>query len=136
MSLFAADRGTDTGFKKGATEKVDRFFGGTFVGEAFDFVVGNEVHLCEKTAGVLGKEGGLFRRIVDSCQENIFKEDLFLFGTDKNVTGFEESVEWVPFVNRHDFVADSVAGGMEREGETKLERVVGELLDLRCKSTR
>ena len=39
MSLFAADRGTDTGFKKGTTEKVDRFFGGTFVGKAFDFVV-------------------------------------------------------------------------------------------------
>ena len=41
MSLFAADRGTDTGFKKSAAEKVDRFFGGTFVGEAFDFVVGD-----------------------------------------------------------------------------------------------
>ena len=84
----------------------------------------------------MGKEGGLFRRIVDSCQENIFKEDLFLFGTDKNVTGFEESVEGVPFVNRHNLIADRIAGGMEREGETKLERVVGELLDLRCKSAR
>ena len=136
MSLFAADRGTDTGFKKSATEKVDRFFGGTFVGKAFDFVVGNEVNLGKKTAGVLGKEGGLFRRIVDSCQENIFEEDLFLFGTDKNVTGLEESVEGVTFVNRHNLVADRIAGGMEREGETKLERVVGELLDLRCKSTR
>ena len=41
MTLFAADRGTDTGFKKGATEEVDRFLGGTLVGEAFDFVVGN-----------------------------------------------------------------------------------------------
>ena len=84
----------------------------------------------------MGKEGGLFRRIVDSCQENIFKEDLFLFGTDKNVTGFEESVEGVPFVNRHNLIADSVAGGMKGEGETKLEGVVGELLDLRCKSAR
>jgi hypothetical protein len=136
VSLFAADRGTDTGFKKSAAEEVDRFFGGTFVGKAFDFVVGNEVHLCEKTAGVLGKEGGLFWRIVDSCQENIFEEDLFLFGTNKNVTGFEESVEGVPFVNRHNLVADSVAGGMKREGETKLKRVVGKLLDLRCKSAR
>jgi hypothetical protein len=40
VSLFAADRGTDTGFKKSATEEVDRFFGGTFAGETFDFVVG------------------------------------------------------------------------------------------------
>ena len=85
---------------------------------------------------MLGEESSLFRRIVDSCQENIFEEDLFLFGTDKNVAGFEESVEGVPFVNRHDFVADSVAGRMKGEGETKLERVVGELLDLRCKSAR
>jgi len=85
---------------------------------------------------VLGEEIGLFRRIVDSCQEDIFEEDLFLFGTDKNVAGFEESVEWVTFVNRHNLVADSIAGGMEREGETKLERVVGKLLDLRCKSAR
>ena len=136
MTLFAADRGTDTGFKKSAAEEVDRFFRGTFVGKAFDFVVGNEVHLSKKAAGMLGKEGGLFRRIVDSCKEDIFEEDLFLFSTDKNVTGFEESVEGVTFINRHNFVADSVAGGMEREGETKLERVVGELLDLRCKSAR
>lgn len=67
MAFFAADRGTDTGFKKSAAEEVDRFFRGTFVGKAFDFVVGNEVHLSKKAAGVLGKEGGLFRRIVDSC---------------------------------------------------------------------
>lgn len=135
MSLFAADRGTDTGFKKGTTEKVDRFFGGTFVGKAFDFVVGNEVHLCEKTAGVLGKEGGLFRRIVDSCQENIFEEDLFLLARTKTSQA-SRSRSRVPFINRHNFVADSVAGGMKGEGETKLERVVGELLDLRCKSAR
>ena len=85
---------------------------------------------------MLGKESSLFRRIVDSCQEDIFEEDLFLFGADKNVTGFEESVEGVTFVNRHNFIADSIAGGMEGEGETKLERVIGELLDLRCKSAR
>lgn len=85
---------------------------------------------------MLGKEGGLFWRIVDSCQENIFEEDLFLFGTYKNVTGLEESVEGVPFVHRHNFVANRIAGGMEGEGETKLEWVVGELLDLRCKSAR
>ena len=41
MAFFAADRGTDTGFKKGATEKVDRFLGGAFVRETFDFVVGD-----------------------------------------------------------------------------------------------
>ena len=41
MAFFAADRGSHAGFKKGATEKVDRFLGGTFVGETFDFVVGD-----------------------------------------------------------------------------------------------
>lgn len=85
---------------------------------------------------MLGEESSLFRRIVDPCQENIFEEDLFLFGTDKNVTGFEESVEGITFVNRHNLVADSIAGSMKREGETKLKRVVGELLNLRCKSAR
>ena len=59
MSLFAADRGTDTGFKKGATEEVDRFFGGAFVGKAFDFVVGNEVHLGKKGGGRVGQGGWL-----------------------------------------------------------------------------
>jgi hypothetical protein len=115
VSLFATDRGTDTGFKKGATKEVDRFFGGALVGKAFDFVVGNEVHLGKKAAGVLGKEGGLFRRIVDSCQEDIFEEDLFLFGTDKNVTGFEEPVEGITFVNRHNFIPDGVAGCVKGE---------------------
>ena len=82
----------------------------------------------------MGKEGGLFRGIINSCQEDIFEEDLFLFGTDENVTGIEKSIEWESFIDRHNLVADSIAGGMEREGETKLERVVGELLDLGGKS--
>ena len=73
--------------------------------------------------------------VVDSSEKNVFKENLFLFGADKNVTGFEESVEGVTFVNRHNLVADSVAGGMEREGEAKLERMVCELLDLGGKTT-
>ena len=106
------------------------FFGRAFVGQAFDFVVGDQVDLCEKTAGVLSKEGGLFRGIVDSGQKNVFKEDLFLFGADKNVTGFEESVEGESFVDRHNLVPDGVAGGVKRECEAKLERMVGELLDL------
>ena len=73
--------------------------------------------------------------VVDSGEKNVFKENLFLFGADKNVTGFEESVEGETFIDGHDLIADGVAGGVKREREAKLERMVGELLDLGSKST-
>jgi hypothetical protein len=130
VAFFAPDRGTDSGFKKSATEEVDCFFGRALVGQAFDFVVGDQVDLREKTAGVLSKEGGLFRGIVDSGEENIFEEDLFLFGANKDVTGLEESIERESFVDRHNLVPDGVAGGVKGESEAKLERMVGKLLDL------
>ncbi len=55
--------------------------------------------------------------VVDSGEKNVFKENLFLFGTDKNVTGLEESVEGITFVDGHDLIADGVASGMKGERE-------------------
>lgn len=130
MAFFAANGRADPCFEEGATEEVDGLLGRAFVGKTFDFVVGDEVYFGEKTAGVLGEEGGLFRGIIDSREENILKEDLFLFGTDKDVTGLEKAVEGEPFIDGHDFVSDGVAGGMKREGEAELEWVISQLLDL------
>jgi hypothetical protein len=124
VTFLATDCGSHSSFKKSAAEEVDGVLGGSLVGKAFDFVVGDEVHFCEKTTGVLGEEGGLLQRIVDSCEENVFKENLFLFGTDKNVTGFEESVEGETFIDGHNFIADGVAGGVKGEREAKLEWVI------------
>ena len=124
VTFLASDCGSHSSFEKSAAEEVDGIFGRSLVGKAFDLVVGDEVHFCEKTAGVLGEEGGLLWRIVDSCEENVFKENLFLFGTDKNVTGFEESVEGITFVDGHDLIADGVAGGVKGKREAKLEWVI------------
>ena len=130
MTFFAANGRADPGFKESATEEVDSLLGWTFVGKAFDFVVGDEVYFGEKAASVLGEKSGLFGGIIDSGEENIFKENLFLFGTNKDVTGLEKAVEREPFIDGHDFVSDGVAGGMKREGEAELEWVISQLLDL------
>ena len=124
MAFFAANGRADPCFEEGATKEVDGFLRRAFVGKAFDFVVGDEVYFGEKTAGVLGEEGGLFWRVVDSCEENVFKENLFLFGTDKNVTGLEEAVEGITFVDGHDLIADGVAGGVKGEREANLKWVI------------
>ena len=50
-------------------------FSGPFVGEALDFIVGDEVDLGMEAFGVLREEAGLFGAIVDPGEENIFKED-------------------------------------------------------------
>ena len=130
MAFFTANGRADPCFEEGATEEVDGFLGRAFVGKTFDFVVGDEVYFGEKAAGVLGEKSGLFRGIIDSREKNILKEDLFLLGTDKDVTGLEKAVEGEPFIDGHDFVSDGVAGGMKREGEAELERVISQLLDL------
>ena len=73
--------------------------------------------------------------VVDSGEKNVFKENLFFFGADKNVTGFEESVEGETFIDRHNLIADGVAGGVKGECEAKLEWMIGELLDLGGEAT-
>lgn len=135
MTFFAANGRADPGFEESATEKVDSLLGWTFVGKAFDFVVGDEVYFGEKAASVLGEKGGLFGGIIDSGEENIFKENLFLFGTNKDVTGLEQAVEGIAFVDGHDLIADGVTGGVERESEAELEWVIGQLLDLGSEPT-
>ncbi len=54
VTFLASDCGSHSSFEKCAAEEVDRIFGRSLVGKAFDLVVGDEVHFCEKTAGVLG----------------------------------------------------------------------------------
>ena len=50
-------------------------FGGPFVGQAFDFIVGDEVDLGMEAFGVLREEAGLLGAIVDPSEENVFEED-------------------------------------------------------------
>ena len=54
VTFLASDCGSHSSFEKCAAEEVDGIFGRSLVGKAFDLVVGDEVHFCEKTAGVLG----------------------------------------------------------------------------------
>ena len=75
MAFFAADGGSNSGSKEGAAEEMNGVFGGTFVRQAFDFIVGDEVDLGMEAFGVLREEAGLFGAIVDPGEENIFKED-------------------------------------------------------------
>ncbi len=75
VAFFAADGCANSGGKEGSAEKVDGVFGGSFVGESFDFVVGDKVDLGVESFGVLGEEAGLFGAIVDACEKNVFEED-------------------------------------------------------------
>lgn len=130
VTFFASNGGADTGLKKSAAEEVDRFFGGALVGQAFDLVIGDEVNLGEKAAGVLGEESRLLGGVIDAGEKDVFEKDLFFARTDKDVAGLEEAIEGETFVDGHNLIADSVAGGVEGEGEAELKWVVGEFLDL------
>ena len=113
VAFFAADGCTNTSGEKGPAEKVDGVFGGSFVGQAFDFVVGDEVDLGVESFGVLGEDAGLIGTIVDAREENIFKEDKFFTGSDKDVAGGEEAFHGITFIYGHDLIADFIAGGVE-----------------------
>ena len=130
VTFFAADGCANSGGEKGSTEEVDGVFGGSFVGEAFDFVVGDKVDLGVESFGVLGEEASLIGTIVDAREENIFKEDKFFTGSDKNVAGGEETFHGITFIYGHDLIADFIAGGVEGEGEAEGKGVVSELFDL------
>ena len=130
VAFFAADGCANSGGKKGSAEKVDGVFGGSFVGESFDFVVGDEVDLGLESLGVLSEEAGLVGAIVDACKEDVFEKDQFFTSSDKDIAGSEEAFHGVAFIDGHDLIADLIAGGVEGEGESEGEGVVSELFDL------
>ncbi len=66
VAFFAADGCANSGGEEGSAEEMDGVFGGSFVGQSFDFVVGDEVDLGLESFGVLGEEAGLIGTIVDS----------------------------------------------------------------------
>ena len=130
MAFFAADGCANSGGEEGSAEEVDGVFGGSFVGESFDFVVGDEVDLGVESFGVLGEEAGLFGAIVDACEEDVFEEDQFFTSSDKGIAGSEEAFHGVAFIDGHDLIADLIAGGVEGEGEAERKGVVSEFFDL------
>ena len=130
VAFFAADGCANSGGQKSSAEEVDGVFGGSFVGEPFDFVVGDEVDLGVESFGVLGEEAGLFGAIVDACEENVFEEDQFFTSSDKDIASSEEAFHGVAFIDGHDLIADLIAGGVKGEGESEGEGVVSELFDL------
>ena len=130
VAFFAADGCANSGGEKGSAEEVDGVFGGSFVGEAFDFVVGDEVDLGVESFGVLGEEAGLFGAIVDACEEDVFEKDKFFTSSDKGIAGSEETFHGITFIDGHDLIADLIAGGVEGEGEAERKGVVSEFFDL------
>ena len=113
VAFFAADGCANSGGEEGSAEKMDGIFGGSFVGEAFDFVVGDEVDLGVESFGVLGEEAGLFGAIVDACEEDVFEEDKFFTSGDKGIAGGEEAFHGITFIDGHNLIADLIAGGVE-----------------------
>lgn len=75
MAFFAADGSSNSGSEESAAEEMNGVFSGSFVGEAFDFIVGDEVDLGLEAFGVLREEAGLLGAIVDPSEENVFEED-------------------------------------------------------------
>ena len=130
VAFFAADGCANSGGEESSAEEVDGVFGGSFVGEAFNFVVGDEVDLGVESFGVLGEKAGLFGTIVDACEKNVFEEDKFFTSGDKGIAGGEEAFHGITFIDGHDLIADLIAGGVKGEGEAEGEGVVSEFFDL------
>ncbi len=68
VAFFAADGCANSGGEESSAEEMDGIFGGSFVGESFDFVVGDEVDLGVESFGVLSEEAGLIGSVVDSSE--------------------------------------------------------------------
>ena len=75
MAFFAADGGPNSGSEEGAAKEMNGFFARPFVGQAFNFIIGDEVDLGMEAFGVLREKTGLLGAIVDPSEENIFEED-------------------------------------------------------------
>lgn len=130
VAFFAADGCANSGGEESPAEEVDGVFGGSFVRESFDFVVGDKVDLGVESFGVLGEEAGLFGAIVDACEEDVFEEDQFFTSSDKDIASSEETFHGITFIYGHDLIADLIAGGVKGEGEAEGEGVVSEFFDL------
>lgn len=75
MAFFASDGRPNSRSEEGAAKEMNGVFARPFVGQAFDFIVGDEVDLGMEAFGVLREKTGLLGAIIDPGEENVFEED-------------------------------------------------------------
>lgn len=98
--------------------------------ESMDGIVGDEVNMGVQVAGDGGEVAGLIEGIVHILNEDKLEGGHTAGGGAKVLNSGEELFEGVFAVDRHDLLADLVGGSMEADGEPRLDRFAGELLDL------
>ena len=90
---------------------------GLFPREGGDRVVRNEIDFGLETAGDASQVPGLFGRVVDAVEEHIFEGDFLFFEAAVFLAGIQEPSQRIFPVDRHQLIAQLVAGGMQRDGE-------------------
>ena len=78
VAFFEAEGGGDAGVFEDVVEGAAVGVRRAFPVEALDGVVGDEVHLGVEAAGVAGEDGGLFERVVDALDEDVFEGELLV----------------------------------------------------------
>src|SRR2546421_12439592 len=72
--------------------------------------------------------------VVDACYQDVLKgEPLFLMRYVVIACG-KQFLDVKPAIDRHDLIADFISCAMQRDRQTNLQRLIGELLNLRHES--
>jgi hypothetical protein len=131
VAFFAAQGGGDAGIREHFQEGFLLSFFRAFPGQAFDGVVGDEIDFGFDTAGAFHQRSRLLQAVIDAGDENVFEGEALFVMLLPIRQGFEELIERVFLVYRHDLVSHLIAGTVKGDREADLQGDVGEFFDLR-----
>ena len=131
MALLTPQRCRDPGIEQHGLEGVLLLLAGALPVQPFDRVVGDQVYLRHQRFRGFCQQSRLIQRVVHAGDQNEFKgQPLVALGVPVGQR-FEQLLQRVLAVHRHDLLAHLVAGAVKRDRQPHLEREVGELLDVR-----
>src|SRR5439155_19372641 len=108
----------------------------TLPGEAFDFIIRDQIYFGVESPRERSERLHLFEVIVHSFDQNVFEGNHASFFLLVILTGSRQFTEGIFTVDRHEFVAGFIRGAMKRNREPKYQRFVGQLADLRSQAAR
>lgn len=130
VAFFLSDGEWNFTFFQDASESLLAFDVRTFPWKSFDLVVGDQIDMGMEAARDLRELVGLVKGVVHILNQDVFKGEHPSVVFAKVLGSWNQFLQRVAPIDRHDFLTDLVRGAMKANGETELDGFFGQLANL------
>ena len=110
--------------------------GGTLPVQSLDLIVRDEVDFGPQAPRMADESACLVLRIIEASNEDILQSERLTLTRAVILTSIHKLAKRILSVDRHDLTADLISGGVERNGQANLQRLIGEFNNARNEPTR